>query len=155
MKKLRYLVVSILLICLSAVLLLGACGKSGSPAGGGLVFNTKYVRGAFGEDVENYFLFRSDGTGDYACNNDYTYAAAEHYTMHFKWFYADQEESAVVCFYDGAEYDEQKHKAPRIGDDTHYLVTVSEHVLCVSSGTSSSCYINENYVDELENYRKD
>ncbi len=167
MKRFRYLIASVLLICLSAMLLLCACGGegsssgSGSPAGntsagevGGLVFNKKYVYGAFGENRENYFLFRSDGTGDYVRNRDYDYAAAEHYTMHFKWFYADKEASAVVCFYDGVEYG-QGHKGVEVSDDTKYLVTVSEYVLCSNDRSPYAYYINEDHVGELTNYGKE
>ncbi len=167
MKKLRYLIVSVLFICLSSMLLLCACGGSGSPADsgspagnasasedGGLVFNKKYVRSAFGEGRDNYFIFRSDGTGDYVCNRDYDYAANEHYTLHFKWFYADKDESAVVCFYDSVKYGEG-HKGVEISDDTKYFVTVSEHVLCSNNGVSNSYFINEDVVGELKNYGKD
>lgn len=156
MKKLRYLIASVLLVCLSAILLLCACdvGSSSAGEGGSLVFAKKYVRGAFGEDRENYFIFRSDGTGDYVCNRDYDYPGDEHYTMHFKWFYADKDESAVVCFYDGAEYG-AGHEAKSLSDYTKYLVTVSEHVLCSNNGSSTSYFINEDHVDELTNYGKD
>ena len=151
MKKLRYLIMSVFLICLSAVLILCACGEGDSPsAGGGLVFDKKYVSGAFGEDRENYLLFRSDGTGDYVRNSE---TVDEHYTIHFKWFYADGDESAVMCFYDSVEYGED-HTGSTIRNSTHYLVTVSERV-CTSSNTSSTCYINEDYVGKLENYGKD
>ncbi len=158
MKKLRYVVMSILLVCLSALLLLCACGPDGqsssSSAGGYLVMNTKYVRGAFGEDREDYFIFRSDGTGDYSRYYVPTTPYVEHYTMHFKWFYADGEGSAVVCFYDGVEYGKD-HKASSLSDSTNYLLTVSEYVLCSNNGISTNYYINEDYVGALENYRKE
>lgn len=152
MKKLRYVVIGILTICLSALLFLCGCGETRSSSPNGLVFNKKYVRGAFGVYRENYFLFRTDGTGDYVRNFDPEYASAEHYTMHFKWFYADKDETAVVCFYDGADYDEATHKAPRLSDNTHFLVTVSECVLYATSSALTATFINEDYVDQLQNY---
>ncbi len=160
MKKFRYHILSILLVCFAAVLLLCACGcKCGTDGacatGNGLVFNKKYVHGAFGEERENYFIFREDGTGDFVRNWDFEYTAAQHYTMHFKWFYADKDESAVVCFYDGWEKDPVKHEGASVNDDTTYLVTISGYVLCSNNGTSTAYYINEDYVDGLQNYAKD
>ncbi len=162
MKKLRCLAVSILLVCLSVALLLCACGEGSEPtppsgsgstasAGSGLVFDKKYVRSGSAEGRENYFIFRADGTGDFVRNYDSDSPNDQHYTMHFKWFYADSEESAVACFYDGVKYRED-HQNGTVYDDTTYLVTVSEHVLCANNGSSTSYYINEDDLDKLPNF---
>ncbi len=146
MKKLRYFVVSILLVCLSAALLLCACGE-GSVRGGGLVMDKKYLLDASEEGRQNYYLFHADGTGEYACNYDFDTPYDLHYIVRFKYFYADKDESAVVCFFDSVEY-AAGHQGAGVDSDTTYILTVSEHVLT----RAQTCFINEDYIDRVPHY---
>ncbi len=159
MKKSRYLIMSVLLVCLSAAMLLCACG--GTPAsaggerpsvseGGGLVLDKKYVRSGSEEGMQNYFLFRADGTGEYSRYYVPSSPYVEHYVVRFKYFYADKDQSAVACFFDSVEYSGD-HKAAGVYGDTVYLLTVSEHVLTGERGY----FINEDDIGKLPNYDKD
>lgn len=150
MKKSRIFLINILLICFSAVLLLCACGQNGaSAAAGGLVMDKKYVRDATEEGKQNYFLFHADGTGEYSRFYVPSTPYVEHYVVQFKYFYADAEQSAVVCFFDGwKKFDD--HKAADVRDDTVYLLTVSAHVLT----GQNSYFVNEDDVAKLPNYAK-
>lgn len=146
MKKLRYIVMSMFLVCFAAVLLLCACGKGGTSAGD-LVMDKMYFSNASENGRQNYFIFHSDGTGEYSRYYIPTPPYIQHYVVRFKYFYADKDGNSVACFFDGVEYSGD-HKGADVYDDTVYLLTVTEHIIISSMGN----FINEDDLDKLPKY---
>lgn len=108
-------------------------------------------------DKRDSYLFHANGTGEYEYHYDYISEYVwdsdvhQHYIIHFKYTYVDNDKSSVVCFYDSLEGLD--------GDDGSYistgwseLITVSQNVL-MTVGSSYIFWINEDYLGEIPNFK--
>lgn len=98
-----------------------------------------------------YYIFHSDGTGEYTYHYDGTYTHS-HYILHFKYTYVDGDKSAVACFYDSIESLANDEGYKPVGWSE--LVTVSKNVLATVGTSGYVFWINEDYLEELTNFRK-
>ncbi len=121
----------------------------------GLQMGVKYIyRSCVNSDdtiKENYYVFHSDGTGEYVQKYMGSYSRLNHYTIGFKYTFVDNEKSTVVCFYDFIKYEED-HIADK-NSQTHWVMTigVSKNVL-IALDSASSMYISEKYIQSIPNY---
>lgn len=154
MKKILAITM-LLVVTLCCAFAFTACGSDAK-----LAMNKLYIRSSnvrLDADKQETYIFHSDGTGEYTYHYDRTttsgtYDEHNHYIIHFKYTYVDKDKSAVMCFYDSIERLE--------GDDgsSHTawskLVTISKNVLMtISTTTGYDYWINEDYLDEIPNYR--
>ncbi len=144
MKKKLIIFVSLIICSLALLLALPACDNTA----GSLQYDKKYIaEGHANNDKERYYLFHSDGTGIYKYfSSGYTYAYD--YTVSFKYTYADEDKTAVVCLFDSVEYG-SKDTEKSVSTDWSELLTVSKNVLCTTNGYF---YINEDYLKEIPNF---
>lgn len=149
MKRKLFILLA-LVLCLTPVLGLVACGSDADLAYGvKYIYNNSYVRSEEGYR-QTYLIFDSNGYGKY----HYYESPGYDYTIKFKYTYLDKDESAVACFFDSITYGE--HHATTKDDDYYCdwsgIYTVSKNVIMSSSGSK---FINKDYLnDEIKNYRK-
>lgn len=168
----------ILPIILLTILVIGAfgaftaCGDKGGNDVSKLQMNKKYIAHATvnstltEQDIidkssqylvyEHYYVFYSDGTG-ILVNNRITFGDSSRvhckYTLHFKYTYVDDDQSAVVCFYDSVENNSvvlstnEPYAYSLSGWTT--LFTVSKNVICAAGTNGYSFFINEEYAKQL------
>lgn len=125
---------------------------------GALQTDKKYIAEGDTKDPENeqrYYIFYSDGTGKYIeydvdSNTAFSYYDTD-YTITFKYTYADDDKTAVVCFYDSVTYGSKQGGEYRVPTTWSVLLTVSKNVLCTTGG---SFYINEDYLETIPNFGK-
>ncbi len=152
MKKKLFAILCTIVACLGLLFAFTACDSTG---GGALKMEKKYfhednVKKDAAEQV--YYLFHADGTGEYYYYYDSIYDGVTHYTMHFKYTYADSEKSAIVYFYDSVTYADD-HTAEK--SDKSYrrgLLTVSENVLASAGSSGYVFYVCEDYLKEIPNF---
>ena len=162
MKRITILTI-LIVFSLCSAFAFTACGKNGETSGEeALVMDKRYINefdAQKDEEKQKYYVFHSDGTGEYVYHYDYDYVSSyltehvhRHYIIHFKYTYVDNEKSSVVCFYDRLERLE--------GDDSEYnstswseLVTVSKNVLS-TIGTSYVFWINADYLKTIPNFHR-
>ena len=144
MKKL-WAALCALVTLLGCLLAFTACGD------GGLKMNSRYINKSYvGDNNECVsFEFHRDGTGEFLYKTDYY--GKNHYIVHFKWTYLDDEKSGVVCFFDEFEALEGNQYQWNDQNDWSFVLTVSKNVLMTTGGV---LYINENYLDEIPNFNK-
>ena len=181
MKKKIFAMLFVLVLIATSITALAACDKTGGSKNiGALQMEKKYLAektvnsGLTEEDIlarpeeyltyQSYFIFHSNGTGEYVCNKvSYElggYEVNAKYTIRFKYVYADDDKSAVACFYDGLDNRSIILSNNKKGETYNYdfadwssLITVSKYVLCVT-GAGYSFFINEDYVKQIPNFNK-
>lgn len=150
MKKKLVIFVSLIICSLALLLALSAC-DSPSNDGSDLQFDKKYIaKEHANKDTEGYYLFHSDGTGIYKYyDEEYDYTVD--YTVSFKYTYADNDKTAVVCLFDSVKYGSKHSASSLFNVGTHWtsLLTVSKNVICTTGG---NVYINEDYLKEIPNF---
>ncbi|MCM1194654.1 MAG: hypothetical protein NC332_01835 [Firmicutes bacterium] len=111
--------------------------------------------------IQRYYVFHDDGTGEYFLDSvAYIGSSSVHYkfTLYFKYTFADDEKSAVVCFFDRCD-----NKSVKIKDGSAFdvsfenwseLFTVSENVISLVTTGGYSFFINEDYAKTLTNFNK-
>lgn len=153
MKKLA-IFTTLIVTALCCVFAFTACENDDTT---GLVTDKHYIKSSDvrkDADEQVFYVFHSDGTGEYTYHYDYEsslYPEHNHYVISFKYTYVDSDKSAVVCFYDGIERLD--------GDDGSYtftswteLVTVSKNVLTTVGNYGYIFWINEDYLNTIPNY---
>ena len=169
MKKILTTLIAAILACMCMAAVMTGCNSAdGTDAGAGgdavaaLQMEKRYLDSYSSEyrDMSCYYLFHADGTGEYTYHFDYYYDDKdhpsdmddhEHYTIRFKYTYADADKSAVVCFFDGVTYLENNGET--VDSRWSQLLTVSENVL-IAAGSSSGVYVNEDYLKTIPNYNQ-
>ena len=147
----------IILALVAAVVAVFACFAFAACSGDGdLQMNARYI---IEDDInekdyqQTYFEFFSDGTGVYRYYYKGTSTLYD-YELTFKYTYADNDKSAVVCFYDSVVYGKDNITA-KVSTEWMRLLTVSKNVLCYVSTSGYTYYINQNYLNStLQNFGK-
>lgn len=154
MKKLLSVLLAITAL-FGCIFAFSAC--SGATA---LRYEQKYIaEDSVGKDenMQVYYIFHKDGTGEYYHHYDYVsdfnsdYNEHKHYCVSFKFTFLDEEKETIYCAYDGFK---------RLGGnegtnaDTSWsrLITVSKNVIMSTSGAGMTFYINENYLEEIPKF---
>lgn len=157
MKKKLVIFVSLIVCSLALLLALPACDNPSNGTSNGdcdLQYDKKYIYLTnVNNDKDCYYLFLADGTGFYRYYHKYEDSLFEKtyiydYTVNFKYTYADNDKSAVVCLFDSVEYGSTDN-TKEVKTNWSILLTVSKNVLCTTSG---SFYINEDYLKEIPNF---
>lgn len=178
-KKLIALLLTCTLIacCVAA---LAACNNS--EAKSPIVYGKKYVctESINEEEPEDlyYFVFNEDGKGTYyykETRNNYTHIVKYEYKITFKYAFADNDKSAVICFYDSVindsvEMELDRDSKPVAETETKYnisvsdwtaVVTISKDVLTATvpadnylTGQRTDIYVNEDFAKTLENFNE-
>ena len=157
MKKKTFSVIAAIVACLCALFAFAACGSSTESPSDSLEYGKKYIHedDVNSEKYQRYIIFNKDNTGEYYYyyvykNENYPeYDYVRHYTVKFKYTYADLDKTAVVCFYDSVEY-EKDDTEKEISSNWSSFYTVSPNVL-IDSG--NSYFINEDYLSNIPNFR--
>lgn len=154
MKKILAITM-LLVVTICCAFAFTACGSDSK-----LAMNKLYIREEdVGKEVQDSYIFHSNGTGEYTYHYDYEssvsseYNYSRHYIIHFKYTYVDKDKSAVVCFYNSIERLEGDDGSYKSASEWSKLVTVSKNVLATVGSTSYVFWINEDYLDEIPNYR--
>ncbi|MDE7439382.1 MAG: hypothetical protein K2N23_02625 [Clostridia bacterium] len=157
MKKRIVLVLLTAVIACFALFGLSACDSNvGQLQMDKKYFDSDYLD--FTNGSEEYYIFHSDGTGEYRYYSPYysydnsLHSSSVDYTINFKYTYADEDKSAVVCFYDSVEYGSENGSAI-VSTGWSGLLTVSKNVLCWGSSIIGF-YINEDYLETIPNFAK-
>ena len=158
MKKKLVIFVSLIICSLALMLALPACDKPSDDASGAEVSDLQYAKkyipkAHVNNDTDCYYMFLADGTGIYRYYYKYEDALFDatdiyDYTVYFKYTYADNDKSAVVCLFDSVEYGSTDNMKD-VKTNWSIMLTVSKNVLCTTSG---SFYINEDYLTEIPNF---
>ena len=172
MKKLLATLLSAMLICTALITVLAGCdsgsnGEGGNSAGSSdssksvLQLEKRYL---YAEDIGSnptYYIFHADGTGEYVYHYDYFSVDADHpsnndirrhYTVHFKYTYADVDNGSVVCFYDSVTYHAENREPEDVRANWARYLSVSENVLVKEESSGFLYYVNEDYARTLTNY---
>lgn len=150
MKKFAVIITFIIAV-LCCAFAFSACGGNEAK----LAMNKRYIIKSDVRNDENKqvsLVFHSNGTGEYTYHFDYT-STHNHYIIHFKYTFVEEDKSAVVCFYDSLERLD--------GDDGKYnstswseLVNVSKNVLATVGTYGYVFWINEDYLKTIPNFGK-
>ena len=144
-----------LILTLCCGLALTACGKAEATAGT-LAMNKRYIRESdVKEDSSKQisYVFYSNGTGKYTYHYDYESIfnpEHSHYVITFQYTYADNDKSAVVCFYDS--FEALEGNTTEALTDWSTLVTVSKNVLATTGSYGYTFWINEDYLKNIPNF---
>ena len=147
MKKKLMIFVSLIICSLALLLALPACDSTSSD-GSDLQLDKKYIaQGQANTTSECYYLFYSNGTGIFRANYQTSYGLTSDYTITFKYTYADNDKTAVACFFDSVELG--RKNVVTVSSNWSSLFTVSKNVLFTSAG---GIFINEDYLKEIPNF---
>jgi len=120
-------------------------------------YNTKYIHKNDldnEEDLQRYFIFYANGTGKYNYyENSSFYDTIYHYTVTFKYTYADASCETVACFYDSVYYYDD-NTGSKISSNWSRTLGVSKNVV-IDLNENGYLYVNENYAkNNLKNFGK-
>ena len=145
MKK-SILVLIILALCLTSLFALTACNNGSGD--GDLQYGVKYSYYQLDDDTHiYYYTFNNDGTGIQR-RKDSSYD----YILYFKYTFADNDKSAIACYFDKIEKSANTSLNPYAPDSSwHEMLLVSKNT--VASSSSYAFFVNEDYLSEIPNYR--
>ena len=156
MKKKLIAFLCALIACLGMLFAFTACDNGLPSTTESLTFGKKYIYDAHVSreaEKQRYYIFNSNGTGQF----HYYYAdedQIEHYTIDFKYTFADNEKSAVICFYDSVTYASDHTEEKSEGTFWDTFLGISKNVLTYTGTYGFSYYICEDYLPEIPNYGK-
>ena len=164
MKKSLKIVLSILLCAMSLVFFFG-CDRYKANHAGELQFDTKYIeiKRLHEENSANveYYIFHSDGTGEFHNVTRWTSGDYTEYSIYFKYTYLDADGTGVMCFFDSMSdytkhipYLETETTTTTPGKETgnwSAILSVSKDIV-MSATSLSNAFINENFIEQIPNY---
>lgn len=153
MKKKIFGIFLIFMLIIPICFSISACNEEDY---GELQMDVKYIltdHAAYVEKAQGYYLFKSNGTGEYKYYSNYisdSYTIVS-YKIHFKYTYIGSDKEAVACYYDSLEICDDNNKTISEKSDWNVILTVSKNVLMNTKGDT---YTNKNFLDTLPNYAK-